>query len=189
MGEVVLIVTLIVVLFLTTVISVLAMVKLRRKTDIANDENLDAGFEICINELNKMGSLIKSDIDAKYKEILFLYNLIEDKHKQIEALVAKDKTRASFDDAVKETEAMKVMPAYEELYGFEDFVEQKYSLPEYEPAAYVQNESEIVSTRSYIPDHKVILRMSEQGLGVADIAKELGIGQGEVKLILNIANK
>ena len=187
MTETVLIVVLIVVLFLTTVISIHAMAKLRRKTNSESADSLDAGFEICINELNKMGSLIKSDLDAKYKEILFLYNLIEEKHKQIESLVSKNNTRASFDEAAREVDAEEVMPAYEELYGFDDFVEQVVAEPNIEPVSYVQSESDV--PRSYIPDHKVILRMSEQGLSIADIARELGIGQGEVKLILNIASK
>ena len=182
MIETVLLVVLIVVLFLTTVVSVIAMVRLRRKADTASGESLDAGFEICISELNKLGNLIKSDLDAKYKEILFLYDLIEDKHKQIDALVKN--MRKSFDDVVEEAEVKEVMPAYEELYNFEEFVPQRIPEPYNEPA---QIEPE--HPRSFVPDHKAILQMSEQGLAVADIAKELGIGQGEVKLILNIANK
>ena len=190
MVETVLLVVLIVVLFLTTVLSVFAMVKLRKKTSSESAENLDAGFDICISELNKMGSLIKSDLDARYKEILFLYNLIEDRHKQIESIVNKTRARfESFEDTVDEIEGREVMPAYEELYDFGEFVDQKFTKPYTDPAESAQNVSESESYRSYIPDHKVILQMSEQGLGIADIARELGIGQGEVKLILNIANK
>ena len=181
-----LLVVLIVVLFLTTVCSVFAMVKLRKKMSSASEENLDAGFDICINELNKMGSLIKSDLDARYKEILFLYDLIEDRHRQIEALV--NQRRASFEAVVEEARAKEVVPAYEELYNFEDFVEQKF--PESnELATSMRNETQGDHTRASLPDRKVILEMSERGQGIADIAKELGIGQGEVKLILNIANR
>ena len=187
MSETVLIVVLIVVLFFTTVISLLAMVKLRRITKSESAENLDAGFEICINELNKIGNLIKSDLDAKYKEILFLYNLMEEKHKQIEALVSKSKTRDSFNEVAREVDAKEVMPAYEELYDFDEFVEQDFPEPDSEPISPVQNDSDV--SRAFIPDHKVILSMSERGLGIADIARELGIGQGEVKLILNIASR
>ena len=92
-------------------------------------------------------------------------------------------------DTVDEVEANVVMPAYEELYNFEDFVEQKSAKPYSEQVKSMQNESEGDYARSSIPDHKVILQMSEKGLNVADIAKDLGIGQGEVKLILNIARK
>ena len=161
MGETVLLIVLIVVLFLITVISIYAMVKLRRKASDISDESLDAGFEICIRELNKMGSLIKSDLDARYKEILFLYNLIEDKHKQIEMLLSKD--------------------------SIEELQEEKHIEPISETAAELYDEADV--SRSLLFDHKVIIQMSEQGYGVADIAKELGIGQGEVRLILNIANK
>lgn len=163
MTETLLLVVLIVVLFLITVISVVAMVRLRKKARIVNSENLDAGFEICINELNKLGSLIKSDLDAKYKEILFLYDLIEDKHKQIEVLVSKK--------------------------DYEEPEPLKFLEPTDEMAVTSYNETESDYPRLIKPDHKIILQKSEQGLGVADIAKELGIGQGEVKLILNIASK
>ena len=159
MTETVLLVVLIVVLFLITAISVIAMMKLRKRSDSASAENLDAGFEVCISELNKMGSLIKSDIDAKYKEILFLYNLMEDKHKQIEALVLKNDALAGFDNVIKETL----------------------------PAAPPQGESDF--PRALLPNHKIIIQMSERGQSVADIARELGIGQGEVKLILSIASR
>ena len=188
MAETILIVTLIVVLFLTTVISLFAMAKLRGRINSASDDNLDAGLDICMSELNKLGSLIKSDLDAKYKEILFLYNLIEERHKQIEALLSKYQTRASFYDAVDEASAMEVMPAYEELYDF-GAPPKKILEPAHEPQAPMKNESESDLPRSSIPDHKVVLQMSERGLGVSDIAKELGIGQGEVRLILNIASK
>ena len=161
MGETVLLVVLIVVLFLITVISIYAMVKLRRKTSGTSSESLDAGFDICIRELNKMGSLIKSDIDARYKEILFLYSLIEDKHKQIESLVSKD--------------------------SIEELQEEKYIEPTSETATDLYDEVDI--SRSLLFDHKAIIQMNEQGYGIADIAKELGIGQGEVRLILNISNK
>ena len=159
MTETLLLVLLIVVLFLTTVISVIAMVRLRKRMDNRAAESLDAGFEVCIGELNKMGSLIKSDIDAKYKEILFLYNLMEDKHKQIEALVSKNDARLSFNEAIKEVL----------------------------PSASARSEND--PPRVLSPNHKTILQMNEQGQGVADIARELGIGQGEVKLILSIANR
>ena len=169
MGETVLLVTLVVVLFLITVVSVLAMVKLRRKTDSANVDNLDAGFDICISELNKMGSLIKSDIEAKYKEILFLYELIEDRHRQIEALVSKKEDKVSLEKRHVE----------EKRHVGEEFhVEEGRHVEEERPG-----EVEVK------PDYKAILQMSERGLGIADIARELGIGQGEVKLILNIASK
>ena len=181
MGETVLLVALIVVLFLTTAISVFAMLRMRGKMNSASEESLDASFDICISELNKMGSLIKSEIDAKYKEILFLYELIEDRHKQIEGLVAKNELRENFEEV---TEGGKeVAPFYEEVYGFE------FGEPDDEPEASPQSESQSDYSRSYIPDHKIILEMSESGMRIADIAKELGIGQGEVKLILNIARK
>ena len=159
MTETVLLVLLIVVLFLVTVISIIAVVKLRRKIDGLSAENLDKSFEVCIGELNKMGNIIKSDIDAKYKEILFLYNLMDDKHKQIEALVSKNNNLTVFDDMIKDVL----------------------------PAATLRDESE--PPRPLSPTHKVILQMSERGQSVADIARELGIGQGEVKLILNISNR
>ena len=163
MGETILLVVLIVVLFLITISSVIAMVKLRGKTNSVNTERIDAGFDICISELNKMGSLIKSDIDSKYKEILFLYDLIEDKHKQIEALVNQTSTRQVI---------------------FEPIVEQQ---PEpFAPEPFVV-ESDI--PRPIKPNHKAIIQMNERGFSVADIAKELGIGQGEVQLILSIAGK
>ena len=187
MTETVLLIVLIVVLFLTTVISVLAMVKLRRRTKNWNEDKLDAGFDLCISELNKMGSLIKSDLDAKYKEVLFLYNLMEEKHKQVEALVSKSRTIASFDEAAMKVDDKEVMPAYKELYDFDGYTEPGITEPGNEPIAPAQSESDV--PRSYMPHHQVILRMSERGLGIADIARELGIGQGEVKLILNIAGK
>ena len=154
MGETVILFALIIVLFLITVCSIIAIVRLRKKTSGASSESLDAGFDICISELNKMGNLIKSDVDAKYKEILFLYSLIEDKHKQVEALVVELEDRA------------KQPPA----------------------AIDIKEESVKGSIRPHLPDHVQVLKMSEQGIGIADIAKELGIGQGEVRLILSIAS-
>ena len=181
MGETILFIVLIIVMFLITVTSIYALVKLRKKAG-ANDESLDASFDICISELNKMGSLIKSEIEAKYKEILFLYDLMEQRHKQIEELISKNKTVEKFEDVVIQVD--KVDSVYEELSGI-----LQYS----EPSHKMDNHKQVGSYDDYIrslsPNHRIILEMSEQGKQVSEIAKELGIGQGEVNLIINIAKK
>ena len=77
-----------------TVFSLMALIFVRRRERERGDkdaeriaktiEDLDAALDAALSEINKLGALVQKEVDEKYKSVLFLYNLVEDKQKEIE---------------------------------------------------------------------------------------------------------
>lgn len=185
------------VLFVITVVSLVASFKLRKKqvstvTSVPEgadaEKKLDATFETCIGEINKMGTTIRSELDAKYKEILFLYSLIDEKQKEVKELLEKSEKsllRADMEKAAGEA-LLEVEPENPRFLLVGEKEWGKGSVP-FDMAAVKETKKPKQAPRFINEAHKNIWDMYENGKEVTDIAKELGIGQGEVKLILNIA--
>lgn len=192
MAVTILLVVLIVGFLAITIFAVTAMIIVRRREqtreksdEIAKTiEDLDKTLDSALSELNKMGELIRTDIDEKYKAILFLYELIESKQKEIE------------EQADAETVAHLTEKAKLRLIDFTIADEPKpentsspegssnTAIPETPPASAEKKRPVFIN-----PKHKQIWEMRETGQNISDIAKELGMGQGEVKLILDLADR
>ena len=124
----------------SSVVCVIALLKrVKQEEDIDTRlKEFDNAFEEGVTEINKVATLISDEINDKYKSILFLYNLMEDK--QIEPEI-KIKTETVYESDSK----LSVYDKARELFLI--------------------------------------------GHNVKEIAKALGIGQGEVKLIVDLYNK
>jgi DNA-binding NarL/FixJ family response regulator len=60
------------------------------------------------------------------------------------------------------------------------------SLPSSAPSSLSENRSRFSETEVRDPKHRQILDLRQQGMEVSQIARELGIGQGEILLILGL---
>lgn len=98
-----------------------------------------------IIELNDYSEFIKSEMEGKHKELLFLYHLTNEKSKSINE---ESEVIIKHDDNVKIKDIEKI------------------------------NEREDINKR--------ILELANEGYDVREIARVLNIGQGEVKLVLNL---
>jgi len=111
-----------------------------------------------ILELNEYSEFAKSELDTKHKELLFLYQLINEKVKEIDA--------EKLDYRMPEPKMIDVKMG---IKADADDDRANY---------HANNHSE--------NHNKRILDLSEQGYPIAEIAKMLDIGQGQVKLVLNL---
>lgn len=112
-------------------------------------------FEIQTNEFNKTCELIFVEIDEKYQELLYLYNLIEEQ--QINSVAQNNE--------------------YTKLEEQENIIEEKIEKPKKK----VDNRF-IFKNKNAVE----IFKLYDDGVPISEIAKSLSIGQGEVKLMLNI---
>ncbi|MBC7959013.1 MAG: hypothetical protein H7X94_04025 [Vallitaleaceae bacterium] len=108
-----------------------------------------------ILELNEYSEFMKSELDKKHKELLFLYQLIHEKTKEIKSLGDIVITESSSIEQNPETDVTLAIPTQ---------------------AAEIQK----------FNNNKMILQLSQRGYSVKDIAQTLEIGQGEVKLVLDL---
>jgi DNA-binding NarL/FixJ family response regulator len=101
------------------------------------------------------------ELDEKYQSMLFLYNLLEDKKKEIVEMNAN----SIAGNAAAEQQTLNIT-------GHEQTPAPKRRRAK--PSA-------------VNPKHKEILKLANEGQKPAEIAKELNMGQGEVRLILDLA--
>ncbi|GKX28955.1 hypothetical protein SH1V18_14350 [Vallitalea longa] len=109
-----------------------------------------------ILELNDYSSFIKKELNDKHKELLFLYQLICEKEKNIKKL--------SNINSIKKKNEIEVIENDDEI------IEEDYALD----FQNVENKNQKI-----IDFHK-------KGYSITDIAKIMALGKGEVKLILEL---
>ena len=172
---------------------IVAVVLLRRKiSGKGRLDELDKSFDAAIAELDKMGNLIRRELDAKHKEIVFLCDLAQDRHKEISEAgeTAKLLLERLAEVAAEQKRGAEIVSAQ----GFSGAAPEatvdraKLSQSHASDVTEIPSGSEFFR-RTSNPVHRRVLELFEAGRETAFIAKELGMGQGEVALILNLAGK
>lgn len=122
-----------------------------KKVETADTDLTIKKLEVTINdadnaieELSKMSKNIFDEINSKYQELLYLYSLIDEKHKEINFYYEKTDVNV------------------------------------------LSNKDFISVLNSNNPKHKQIRDLNIMGMSVSEIAKHLNLGQGEVKLVLEL---
>ena len=149
-------------------------------------EKAERSLERLTNEkimaVNEYSDTVLQEIHKNHEEAMFLYDMLNNKHANIKDTVSKvdkavkaaeDKVKAIDDTQVAKTEeAEKVIPAAEPAKT------EEAASPEIgfmgETAEEGQNNNE------------KILEMHRQGKSTVAIARELGLGVGEVKLVIDL---
>ncbi len=128
------------------------------------DESLNKTVDDADNaleNLNDMSKHIFNEFNDKYQEFLFLYQMLDDKKNEVATLYNR---RVTYDDDGQEA---KVPQTASEFASSNQNSNLKHVLPRY-------NE---------------IITLTDKGMSVAEIAKNLGMGQGEVNFILQLGKK
>lgn len=130
-----------------------------------------------ILELNEYGEYLKEELEKKHKELLFLYQMILEKQKQmqIDTLEQQVGSVGHRNTAIQENEPSNSMvhhdsPRAKSGNGSEDGDMQ-------------QSKQAGEGGRNC---NKEILDMSLAGYDISEIAKKLNIGTGQVELVLNL---
>lgn len=149
-------------------------------------EKAERALERLTNEkimaVNEYSDTVLQEIHKNHEEAMFLYDMLNNKHANIKDTVSKvdkavkaaeDKVKAIDDTpAVKTEETEKVIPA-DEPAKTEEAVSPEIGFMG-ETAEEGQNNNE------------KILEMHRQGKSTVAIARELGLGVGEVKLVIDL---
>ena len=122
----------------------------RNDTALKNVEDSIKEADEAAEELNKLAGSVLEELDKKYQEVLFLYNLIDEKKKELAA----------------------------------QYKNQGLARPNEGPADVTGRDNKINH-----PKKREILELHKMNAPVADIAKTLGVGQGEVKLVLGLTGR
>ena len=128
-----------------------------------------------VEELNKLAGNVMAELEGKYKEVLFLYNLIDEKKQE---LYSQYGSKA----AEKPKSAESIRPMQSVVRPTQSVIKPTQSAIKPKPGTkQLKN--------IHHPMKNEILKLHEQRLPVADIAKTLSIGQGEVSLVLELMGR
>lgn len=151
-------------------------------------EKVERSLERLTNEkimaVNEYSDTVLQEIHKNHEEAMFLYDMLNSKHANIKDTVSKmDKAVKEAEDKAKDrAEAM-------EKPGKENGVEEKkVETPTETPEP---SESPEIGCKGETAEegqnnNEKILEMHRQGKSTVAIAKELGLGVGEVKLVIDL---
>lgn len=157
----------------------------------AIDEIADESLEIAkrameketnekIMAISEYSNTVIEAMNKTHNEVLFLYNMLEDKHKELTELAAN---LQQFSETMKTTEH----DVLQNLVDAARDIEQKT-----DPQTRVEMQSEIPETDETVEEEDMgnhnerILELRQQGLTDVQIARQLGLGLGEVRLVIGL---
>ena len=150
------------------------------------------GLEKVTNEkimaIDEYSNTVLESMNKTHNEVLFLYSMLNDKHAELTELASR---LQKFSDEVKNTET----EALENLSAVANELEQKTtvmprveeSLPEPEYEEQVEPQQEMPVEENDDANHNgKILALCRQEMSDVEIARTLGLGLGEVRLVIGL---
>lgn len=145
-------------------------------------EKTERSLERVSNEkimaVNEYSDTVLEDINKNHQEVMFLYDMLNDKHENIKSTVSK------IEQTVKEAEAaggqLSVQGMSAEENEEADMAEETPEESQKEDISFIDGSSEKEN------QNERILELHNAGKSNVEIAKELGLGVGEVKLVIDL---
>ena len=145
-------------------------------------EKTERSLERVSNEkimaVNEYSDTVLEDINKNHQEVMFLYDMLNDKHENIKSTVSK------IEKTVKEAEAVggqfSVQGTSAEESEEADMTEELPEESQKENISFIDGSSEKENQNDRI------LELHNAGKSNVEIAKELGLGVGEVKLVIDL---
>lgn len=117
------------------------------------------------------------EIEKNHKEVMFLYSMLNDKEKELKDLVTNAEGKASELRKANELAMESFVAVPTDLEPIEDL---DAAFNQEEQTAYEEPPSEVDNTND------IILEMKRSGMSILEIARQLGLGVGEVKLVVDL---
>ena len=145
-------------------------------------EKTERSLERVSNEkimaVNEYSDTVLEDINKNHQEVMFLYDMLNDKHENIKSTVSK------IEKTVKEAEAVGGQLSVQGMSAEEsEEADMTEELPE---ESQKENISFIDGSSEKENQNDRILELHNAGKSNVEIAKELGLGVGEVKLVIDL---
>lgn len=142
-----------------------------------------------IMAVNEYSDTVLQEIHKNHEEAMFLYDMLNSKHANIKDTISKmDKAVKAVENKTAENKVVEDKTATDKTAGM---VEEKTAdTPKTEPLIQPENSPEIGFMGETVQEgqnnNEKILEMHRQGKSTVAIAKELGLGVGEVKLVIDL---
>lgn len=145
-------------------------------------EKTERSLERVSNEkimaVNEYSDTVLEDINKNHQEVMFLYDMLNDKHENIKSTVSKIERTVKEAEAAGEQLQAKGISADENEEA--DSTGESAKEPQTEEISFTDDSSEKEN------QNERILELHNAGKSNVEIAKELGLGVGEVKLVIDL---
>lgn len=135
----------------------------------AAEEKAERQFEKISNEkimaVNEYSETVLEEINKNHKEVVFLYSMLCDKQDEVKEMIAVSRAK------VEQNPVLQPAPREQEIMEEQEIVQEQ--IYEAEDVGMVNN-------------NQRILELYQQGKPPVEIARELGLGFGEVKLVIDL---
>jgi outer membrane biosynthesis protein TonB len=202
----ILITILIIVLFVIAAFSLGAVFVLKRREQDADaaeklatvTAKMEGQLDGCLKEINELGAVVAQDVDEKHKAVLFLYELIQEKEKDMEKLASAVESKPQPEPEPKPEKKPRKKPAPKPQPVVEEEIEPPTEEPTEElneelteapPEQATEEPHEETPAEPPVfdnPVHAEIWEMKQAGKTVTAIARSLKIGKGEVQMVLDL---
>lgn len=126
-----------------------------------------------IMQIGEYSDTVLDNMNKTHNEIMFLYSMLNDKHTELTELAGElTKQKGRLEEGLGETAAMSEKAEPEQELVAEKQTAEPVEQPEESEDGGNHNER--------------ILELYKEGKSFVDIARELGLGQGEVKLVIEL---
>ena len=146
-------------------------------------DDIEAKFAEIVNQktlaLGDYAVTVNDEIEKNHNEVTFLYSMLCDKQKELMT------TTQMIDDYKKEIEAL-VANKQELVQTKQEAEEEELKEAISEIDQEILQEAEASEEASVDGSKDIILEMHKSGLSILEIAKHLGLGVGEVKLVVDL---
>lgn len=160
---------------------------------VRTDDTLSKISNEKIMAVNEFSEQILEKINRNHEEVVFLYNMLNDKEKELKLTVkeidnAKKKIEDLLEDKVTNEPVQKpVKVSKTEPVQRESSQGLKADKPLINPTGTAQATPEVLTTGSVgSNNNSQILKLHAQGKSIMEISKLLDLGQGEVKLVIDL---
>ncbi len=168
------------------------LTEVREEAIVETDDTLSKISNEKIMAVNEFSDQILEKIKRNHEEVVFLYNMLNDKEKELKAVVkeidtskkkVQDILEAKTDHEKTASKTLKNQPSAKEINPSKTAAapQQEQSDPSAETAQELSTVSGLNSN-----SNSQILALYSKGRSVIEISKLLGIGQGEVKLVIDL---
>lgn len=135
-----------------------------------------------IMAVNEYSDSVLGEIQKNHKEVIFLYNMLSDKEEKLKRTVSKaEKIKTEVNNLLKEAER-KVNNNGSNERPENKKLEQAVNKNDLEKAPVLKEATDTKVTNN----NQEIMELFKQGMSKTDIAKKLGLGLGEVRLVLDL---
>ncbi len=157
------------------------------ETIIQTDDSLSKLSNEKIMAVSEYSDQILEKISRNHEEVVFLYNMLNDKEKELKSAVKEiDQSKKKVQDIIEAKMTGNKEQASKKYQGAEKPLTQATQI---ENKSFMQNSTHLsqeMSESFRSNNNTEILKLYSQGNSVIEISKLLGLGQGEVKLVIDL---